>query len=65
MMQSIKNGSVISDWSDSCYSPLDNPFVLSKKKDKDKKGSKHDKPKKKECCEKWKKGKRCKNCPFG
>jgi len=34
---------------------------MSKKKDKEKKKNK----KKKECCEKYKEGKRCKNCPNG
>ena len=62
MMLSSKNGSVQLDWSDNCYSTLINPLILDKKKDKDKKS---DKPKKKKCCEKWKKGKRCKNCPLG
>jgi hypothetical protein len=37
---------------------------VDKKKDKDK-GSKSDKKLKKKCCEKYKKGKRCKNCPLG
>jgi hypothetical protein len=37
---------------------------VDKKKDKDK-GSKSDKKLNKKCCEKYKKGKRCKNCPLG
>jgi hypothetical protein len=42
-------------------------FILDKKKDKDKKDKKSDKSKKKKkkCCEKWKKGNRCSNCPLG
>lgn len=45
-------------------------FILDKKKDKDKKDKKSDqdkksKKKKKKCCEKWKKGNRCSNCPLG
>jgi hypothetical protein len=39
-------------------------FPVDKKKEKDK-GSKSDKKLKKKCCEKYKKGKRCKNCPLG
>ena len=36
------------------------------KKDHDKKGDKKkEKKKKKKCCEKYKKGKRCDNCPLG
>ncbi|MET1055776.1 MAG: hypothetical protein ABWY16_10755 [Pedobacter sp.] len=47
-------------------------YILDKKKDKDKDKksdkkdkSDKDKKKKKKCCEKWKKGKRCSNCPLG
>jgi hypothetical protein len=62
-MKSIKNGLPPSDWSDNCYFCLNN-LPVDKKKDKDK-GSKSDKKLKKKCCEKYKKGKRCKNCPLG
>ena len=46
--------------------PIDISYILDKdKKKKDKhKDSKSEKPKKKKCCEKYKKGKRCKNCPL-
>jgi hypothetical protein len=38
---------------------------MSKDKDKKSGKDKKEKKKKKKCCEKYLKGKRCKNCPFG
>lgn len=69
MIRSIRNGSATSDWSDNCNPSLteiiQTTSFLGMKKDKDKKGDKSDKKLKKKCCEKYKKGKRCKNCPLG
>lgn len=59
MEQSLINGLAASDLPD--FDDLPFPFIFDKKKDKDKKDGK----KKKKCCEKYKKGKRCKNCPLG
>jgi len=48
---------MISDWSEGIPG-----LEWSLEKNKDKKDK--DKKSKKKCCEKWKKGKRCKDCPL-
>lgn len=58
MIEFTGNGSETSDWSKISESMEQYALYLDKKKDK------KDSKTKNKCCEKWKKGKRCKNCPL-